>query len=394
MVLETDCLPLLGIIANCSIPDIAMLRWIAYIKSLKFVLVYIIGKKNSMADMLSRARYVHEEMETHEVDESTEDGDYGYVLATGGTSTNDEALPFEENQYEGRLRDIGIYLSTLRRQEGWMDKTFKDIRHQSYGYLLKDAFLWKRPKRNDGVPLRVIGDMETKNQILKKFHDTFWAGHRGIWATYDKIKERYWWKGLYKDVKDFLASCVDCQLQSKVRYRDELHPTYPFAIHFQWIIDLVVMPLGLWGMMYLVLAREELSNFVEGRALRTKSTEGVCRFILEDIFTRYSTIGRMRADRGELDVAEATSFFEWYGVRLKLTTTYNPEANGKSERGHPPIINALVKACNGKPKQWPRLLPFALWADRTIHSTVIGYMPIELILDQKPIMLAEDLVPT
>ena len=56
--LETDCLPLLGMIANCSIPDIAMLRWIAYIKSLKPVLVHIIGKKNSVADMLSRARYV------------------------------------------------------------------------------------------------------------------------------------------------------------------------------------------------------------------------------------------------------------------------------------------------------------------------------------------------
>ena len=395
VVLKTDCLPLLGMIANCSIPDIAMLRWIAYIKSLNPMLVHIIGKKNSVADMLSRARYVHEEeMETHEVDESTEDSDYGYVLATNGANTDGEALPFEANQYEGRLRDIGIYLSTLRRQEGWMDKTFKDIRHQSYGYLLRDGFLWKRPKRKDGVPLRVIGDMETKNQILKEFHDTFWAGHRGIWATYNKIKERYWWKGLYKDVEDFVTSCVDCQLQSKVRYRDELHPTYPLAIHFQWVIDLVAMPLGLWGMKYLVLAREELSNFVEGRALRTKSTKGVCRFILDDIFSRYGTIGRMRADRGELDAAEATNFFERYGVRLKLTTAYNPEANGRSERGHPPIINALVKACKGKPKQWPRLLPFALWADRTTHSTITGYMPIELMLGQKPIMPAEDLVPT
>jgi hypothetical protein len=173
VVLETDCLPLLGIIANCSIPDIAMLRWIAYINSLNPVLVHIIGKKNSVADMLSRAMYVHEEeMETHEVDEDNEDDNYGYVLATSGTNTDGETLPFKADQYEGRLRDIGIYLSTLKRQEGWMDKTFKDIKHQSSGYLLRDGFLWKRPKRKDGVPLRVIGDTETKNQILKEFHDT------------------------------------------------------------------------------------------------------------------------------------------------------------------------------------------------------------------------------
>jgi len=34
MIVETDCLPLLGTISSCSTLDIAMLRWIAYIKSL------------------------------------------------------------------------------------------------------------------------------------------------------------------------------------------------------------------------------------------------------------------------------------------------------------------------------------------------------------------------
>ena len=79
--------------------------------------------------------------------------------------------------------------------------------------------------------------------------------------------------------------CLTCQLQSKIQYRDELHPTYPPSIHFQWVIDLVIMPPGIWGMRYLVLTREELSNFVEGRALRTKNIERICRFILEDIFS-------------------------------------------------------------------------------------------------------------
>lgn len=34
VMVEIDCLPLLGMITTCSTPDIAMLRWIAYIKSL------------------------------------------------------------------------------------------------------------------------------------------------------------------------------------------------------------------------------------------------------------------------------------------------------------------------------------------------------------------------
>ena len=34
VIIETDCLPVLGIIANCDIPDQAMLRWCIYIRSI------------------------------------------------------------------------------------------------------------------------------------------------------------------------------------------------------------------------------------------------------------------------------------------------------------------------------------------------------------------------
>ena len=58
-------------------------------------------------------------------------------------------------------------------------------------------------------------------------------------------------------------------------------------------------------------------------------------------------------------------------------------------RGHGPIVKALVRACGGQVGSWPRLLPYALWADRTTHSLVTGYMPAELMFGQKPIMSME-----
>ena len=61
MHVETDCLPLLGMITSCTTPDIAMLRWIAYIKSLNPKFENIVGKDNRVAYMLSRARYEDEE---------------------------------------------------------------------------------------------------------------------------------------------------------------------------------------------------------------------------------------------------------------------------------------------------------------------------------------------
>lgn len=77
--------------------------------------------------------------------------------------------------------------------------------------------------------------------------------------------------------------------------------------------------------------------------MRTKNIKRVYRFSLKDICSRYGSIGRMKANQRELNIIEAKDFFQRYGIKLKLIITYNPKFNGKSERGHPPIINALVK---------------------------------------------------
>jgi hypothetical protein len=57
VVIEKDYLPILGMVSGCATPDLAMLRWIAYIKSLNPEIRNISRKDNAMANMLSRARY-------------------------------------------------------------------------------------------------------------------------------------------------------------------------------------------------------------------------------------------------------------------------------------------------------------------------------------------------
>ena len=79
-------------------------------------------------------------------------------------------------------------------------------------------------------------------------------------------------------------------------------------------------------------------------------------------------------------------------IKLSLTTTYNPEANGKVERGHGTSMKALVKACHGRIWEWPHLFPYVLWVDRTTHSIVTRYMSGKLIFRQKPVMLIEQTI--
>lgn len=84
-----------------------------------------------------------DEMETLEIGEDDENEKYGYVHATYGANSSGYDQSFREDIYVGKLRDIGIYLNTMERQDNWSNKAFRDIRHQSYGYLLRDELLWK-----------------------------------------------------------------------------------------------------------------------------------------------------------------------------------------------------------------------------------------------------------
>ena len=89
----------------------------------------------------------------------------------------------------------------------------------------------------------------------------------------------------------------------------------------------------------------------------------------------------MVADRGELDSEEAREFFARHGVRLTLTTTKM-------------IVKELVKACNGNVKEWPLLVLYVVWANRTMHSSITGYMPAELMTGQALVMPTETEINT
>ena len=97
------------------------------------------------------------------------------------------------------------------------------------------------------------------------------------------------------------------------------------------MVDIVAMPTGIGQKKYLVLAREDLTNQVEGRALRRKTSSIVCQFLVEEVFCRYGCVGQVIADQGKLNYDEAKELFTKHGVRLTLTVAYNPEANGKVE---------------------------------------------------------------
>ncbi|KAG5463472.1 MAG: ribonuclease H-like domain-containing protein [Olpidium bornovanus] len=189
---------------------------------------------------------------------------------------------------------------------------------------------------------------------------------------------------MFEMVENKVCLCPICQKYLEGKDRDTLALMLPTNLHRRWHLDIVAMPRSREGYVCFVEAREELSNFVEARALRSKRSEPVGRFVLENIIACYGCIEILRGDGGELNEAGVKEFLRRFGIKLHFTTPYNPGANGKAERGHRSLLGVLRKSCDGHRRDWACRLPLAFWADRSTVSRMTGYMPAELLTGTRP----------
>jgi hypothetical protein len=193
-------------VSGCATPDLAMLRWIAYIKSLNPEIQHISGQDNAMADMLSRARYDDEHGMVSEDEEVGVDFFETAHLATERVSTP-TLNEFDESEYDGEWLLIGRFLRTITPATEWTREEANRIRKKAYRFFLRDGHIWKHLKKRNGVPLRVVVKEEEQKELLAAFHDSPWAGHCGTWATIEKLKEKYVEYGLLLAV--FTLSIVE-----------------------------------------------------------------------------------------------------------------------------------------------------------------------------------------
>ena len=270
-ILEVDALPLIGIINNPDLPDMAMVRWVTFIRTFAPTIRAIPGKKNVIPDALSRQPN-HLGGEENDFEDELEEL---IDLRLNSVTCEENGLVIRsinliKNEYSGDFLKIGQFLKTLRQPDDMGDEEYRLIRRKALRYYLRDGHLFRKGRIGE-TPRRVICDMDVQREIIKEMHDAHWAGHRSVGPTFHKIRLTYFWPGMWGMIKDYVETCEQCQFLSKVQYREELHPTASPTIHGRWFVDIVVMPKA-GRFRYLILAREDVTDWVEGRALADTKT--------------------------------------------------------------------------------------------------------------------------
>ena len=82
-------------------------------------------------------------------------------------------------------------------------------------------------------------DSELKKELLHEAHNSVFTMHPGGNKTYWDLKQNYWWKGMKKNVTDYVFKCLTCQ-QVKVEHQVSSGLLNPIPIP-QWKWDNIVM---------------------------------------------------------------------------------------------------------------------------------------------------------
>ena len=221
------------------------------------------------------------------------------------------------------------------------------------------------------------------HSILNHCHTLPCGGHFGGQRTAAKVLQSgFYWPTLFKDAHQFVSTCDKCQRMGNISKKDEppMHPILEVELFDLWGIDFMGPFPASYSNLYILLAVDYVSKWVEAIPTRTNDAKVVAQFLRSNIFSRFGTPRALITDNGTHFCNKVIDkVLQKYGVRHRTSLAYHPQSNGQAEVSNREIKYILEKTVNGSRKDWSKKMDDALWAYRTAFKTPLGMSPFRIV---------------
>jgi len=164
-------------------------------------------------------------------------------------------------------------------------KFFADAKY----YVWEEPFLYKICR--DGLSRRCLPEDEVRS-VLHHCHASTYGGHYGPDKTIAKeLQAGLYWPTLFKDARKFVMSCHRCQRTGNIFKRHEMPQSGILEVELfdEWMIDFMGPFPPSYDNLYILVAVDCVSKWVEVIASPTNDSKVVLKFLKKNIFTRFAT---------------------------------------------------------------------------------------------------------
>ncbi|XP_042299936.1 uncharacterized protein LOC121917889, partial [Sceloporus undulatus] len=309
----------------------------------------------------------------------------------------------EREALEGEaLRDaLGVELVGVKRAQvvAWQqdDPVLREAWRQAQDgtgegrprFELRGDLLYRVPPLTDqgDGDAQLVVPKALRNEVMRLAHDVPMAGHLGVEKTTQRVLQRFFWPGVYAEVKAFCKSCPQCQLfQEKGPPGGKLIPMPIVEEPFSRISMDIVGPLeqAAGGFRYILVVVDCATRYPEAVPLRSIQATRIAQELVK-IFSRVGFPKEILTDQGSNFMSQTLQkMWELLRVKPLRTSIYHPQANGMVERFNRTLKGMLRKFVESHPKSWPQLVEPLLFAFREVPQSSLGFSPFELVYGRRP----------
>ena len=310
-------------------------RWLELIKDYDFGIHYHPGKANVVADALSRkSSCLNSLFEIHQPPLWREFQQLNLEVVTEGFL---EALSLKPTLLDEIKAAQPQNKEILELREEPKMGTPSKLSVDQNGILFRGKAI-------------VVPHIQTiRDQILQEAHNSPLSIHPGSIKMYQDLRDRYWWRGMKRDIAAFVAICDVCQ-RTKAEHQRPAGLLQPLKIP-EWKWDEIGMnfitglPKTQTGHDSIWVIVDHLTKVAHFIPVKTKyMVPKYAELCIENIVRLHGVPKKIISDRGPQFTAKLwENIQKLLGTKLSFSSAYHSQTSGQTERDNQ-ILEDMLRA--------------------------------------------------